>query len=56
MPLVMMLIGLLLIVAGILAISGLIISKKPEAKAPKTKYFMAASVAAALSRRKAARE
>ena len=33
MPLVMLLIGLLLIVAGILAISGLIISKKPEAKA-----------------------
>ena len=33
MPFVMLLIGLLLIVAGILAISGLIISKKPEAKA-----------------------
>ena len=33
MALVMILIGLLLIVAGILAISGFIISKKPEAKA-----------------------
>ncbi len=33
MPLVMLLIGLLLIVSGVLAISGLIISKKPEAKA-----------------------
>jgi len=33
MPFVMILIGLLLIVAGILAVSGLIISKKPEAKA-----------------------
>ena len=31
-PLLMLLIGLLLIVAGILAVSGLIISKKPEAK------------------------
>ena len=33
MALVQILIGLLLIVGGILAVSGLIISKKPEAKA-----------------------
>ena len=33
MPFVMILIGLLLIVGGILAVSGFIISKKPEAKA-----------------------